>query len=328
MTLSLSDSDVRAAANMEGIIDAVEQAALEEHSGMVIMPPRANLMREETFLRVMPAYLMRSGLFGYKAFHGSQTTGVRYIIVLCREEGGEILAVVDAAYLTALRTGATSGVATRYMASDGVATVGLIGSGLEADNNLAGIATVRSVASVRVYSPNEERRTLFAERTAKLMGIEVTPVDSPEAAVADTSIVVVATNTGHHGSVAYLGRWMEPGQHIVSIGATSPFLRELDEEAFSRPTTVVFDTPPDQVFEESGDLIPIHGELRARLRASNTLSSVVAGGLMKRAPGDITLFKSVGTAAQDIVAAKAVYDIAVKRGLGRDIGELAQPKYF
>ena len=77
-----------------------------------IMPPRANLMRDGTFLRVMPAYLMRSGLFGYKAFHGSQAKGVRYIIVLYHEDGGEILAIVDAAHLTGLRTGATSGVAT------------------------------------------------------------------------------------------------------------------------------------------------------------------------------------------------------------------------
>ena len=82
------------------------------------------------------------------------------------------------------------------------------------------------------------------------------------------------------------------------------------------------------MFEESGDLIPIKGELRARLHAAATLPSVVAGGLMKRVPGDITLFKSVGTAAQDIAAAKAVYDLALQRGLGRDIGELAQPKYF
>src|SRR4051794_33124360 len=117
---------------MDALVDAVEEAALEENDGMVIMPPRANLMRDGSFLRLMPAYMMRSGLFGYKAFHGSMENGVRYLVVVCREGDGEILAMVDAAYLTALRTGATSGVATRYMAPEGAAIIGLIGSGLEA----------------------------------------------------------------------------------------------------------------------------------------------------------------------------------------------------
>jgi alanine dehydrogenase len=328
MTLSINEADVRAAVSMERIVDAVELALLEEYDGMVIMPPRSNLMRDKTFFRLMPAYLVRSGLFGYKAFHGSMEKGVRYLIVLCRESDGEILAMIDGAYLTALRTGATSGVATKYMAPEGPATVGLIGSGLEAETNLAAVASVRPVKSVRVYSRNPDRRTRFSKKSSELLGIEVSPVDSPEAAVDGAQIVLVATNTGYNGPVAYRGEWMQPGQHIVSIGATSPFLREIDPQTFSRATHVVFDTPPEQVFEESGDLIAIEGDLRDRLITANTLPTVVASGLMRRTDSDITLFKSVGTAAQDIAAAKAVYDVAIERGLGRDLGELAQPKVF
>jgi ornithine cyclodeaminase/alanine dehydrogenase-like protein (mu-crystallin family) len=115
---------------------------------------------------------------------------------------------------------------------------------------------------------------------------------------------------------------------VVSIGSTSPFLREIDPATFARADTVVFDTPPAQVFEESGDLITIEGELRERLLAAKTLPAVVAAGLMKREAEHITLFKSVGTAAQDIAAAKAVYDVSLARGLGRDVGELAQAKFF
>lgn len=328
MTLSLSDSDVRSAVSMTKVVDAVEQALMEEHDGMVIMPPRANLMREGTFLRVMPAYLLRSGLFGYKSFHGSTDRGVRYIVVLCSAENGEILAIIDAAYLTALRTGATSGVATRYMAPEGPVTVGLIGSGLEAQTNLAAIAAVRPIAGVKVYSRSPERRAAFARSAAEDLGVSVTAVDSPEAAVRESSLVLVATFTGYNGPVAYHGKWLEAGQHVVSIGATSPFLREMDAEAFAGATTVVFDTPAAQVFEESGDLLAIDDELRDRLRAAPTLPGVVAAGLMPRADKDITLFKSVGSAAQDIAAAKAVYDVALTRGLGRDIGILAEPKTF
>lgn len=328
MTISLSDSDVRAACDMNKIIESVEAVLLEENDGKVIMPPRANLFHEGSFLRVMPVYLTRSGYFGYKSFHGSLETGVRYIIVLMRESDGEILAIVDAAYLTAVRTGATSGVATKYMSSPGVASVGLIGSGLEAETNLAAIAAVRTISEVRVYSRNADRRIAFAERISKQLGIKITPVGTPEEAVGGSSIVIVATNTGRNGDVAYKGEWIEPGQHIVSIGSTSPFLREIDPATFSNSTQIIFDTPPYQIFDESGDLMCITGMLKDRLLASRTLPQVVAKKDFARTDSDVTLFKSVGSAAQDIASARAIYDVAVEHGLGRDIGLLAERKIF
>lgn len=329
MTLALSDADIRAAASMDRIIEAVEQAVREEHAGLVIMPPRANLMRDGTFLRMMPAYLAGSGLFGYKAFHGSMQKGVRYLVVICRESDGEILAMLDAALLTGLRTGATSGLATKYMAPEAPAVVGLIGSGLEATTNLTAVAAVRPIAEVRVYSRNPERRADFARRTAEQMGFEVTPVDSPRAAIDGASIVIAATNTGHNGPVALEGAWLEPGQHVVSIGATSPFLREIDPATFERADVIVLDASAEQLCEECGDMMVLEGPLREHVIATaTTLPELVAGGLIKRDAGTISLFKSVGTAAQDLAAAKAIYDVAIERGLGRDLGELAAPKVF
>jgi len=228
LTLSISDADVVALSRMDRIVEAVESAALEEHDGLVIMPERSNLMHERTLLRIMSAYLRRSGVFGYKSFHGSMAKGVRYMIVLCRESDGEILALLDAAHLTGLRTGATSAVATKYMAREGPATVGLIGSGLEATTNLAAVATVRPIERGWVYSRNSDRRKEFARRVREEMGIEFLAVDTPDAAVRDASIVLVATNTGYGGPVAYRGEWLRHGQHVVSIGSTSPFLREVD----------------------------------------------------------------------------------------------------
>jgi len=268
------------------------------------------------------------GVYGYKSFHGSLAEGVRYIVVLCRQSDGEILATVDAAHLTALRTAATSGVATDYMAPPGSATVGLIGSGLEAETNLAAVAAVRPVERVVVYSRSPERRTAFAARVGVSLGVDIQPVATPVEAVRAASIVIVATNSGHGGDVAYRGEWMHPGQHVVSIGATSPFLREVDPRTFERATTVVFDAAAEQVFEESGDLMVIEGELRERLLRAATLPQLVAGGPLARSVDDITLFKSVGTAAQDIAAAMSVYETALGRGLGRDIGELAKTKLF
>ena len=328
MTLSLSEADVRAAAHMPSVIDAIEDAAREEHLGDILMPPRTNLFRESTFLRMMPVFMMGSGLMGFKCFFGSMKKGVRYLVVVMRESDGEILAVVDGAYLTALRTGATSGVATRYMAPSGPATVGLIGSGLEAETNLTAVAAVRTIESVKVYSRSPENRAAFAERVGPTLELEIKPVETPEAAVADCSTVVVATNTGHDGPCAYRGEWLETGQHVVSIGSTSPFLREIDPETFARADTVVFDTVPGQFFDESGDLMAIEDEaLKDRLLGCPTLPQIVVDGI-DRTDSDITLFKSAGAATQDVAAAKAIYDTALELGLGRDIGSLAEPKFF
>ncbi len=115
MTLAIDEDGVRSAAHMPSLIDAIENVLIEEHDGHVLMPPRTNVISEQRFLRLMPAYLRRSGFLGYKSFHGSMSEGVRYVIVLIREADGEIVALIDAAYLTALRTGATSGVAARHL---------------------------------------------------------------------------------------------------------------------------------------------------------------------------------------------------------------------
>jgi ornithine cyclodeaminase/alanine dehydrogenase-like protein (mu-crystallin family) len=131
-----------------------------------------------------------------------------------------------------------------------------------------------------------------------------------------------------HGPVALEGEWLQSGQHVVSIGSTSPFLREIDATTFARADRVVFDAAPAQVFVESGDLIAASGEIRERLRTATVLPDLVAEGATERADGEITLFKSVGTAAQDLASAKAVYDIARERGIGRELGELAAPKQF
>ncbi len=327
MTLLLNDGDVRATADMALLVDAMDAVLREEHDGLITMPPRVNVAREGTVLRLMPAYLAGSNLMGYKSFHGSMAMGVRYVIVLVRADDGEILALIDAAFLTGLRTGATSGVATRYLARTGEADVAVIGSGLEADTNLAGVAAVRPVRRVRVFSPNLERRATFARRAGDSLGVDASAAATAREAVSGADIVIVATNTGTDGPVAYLGDWIEAGQHIVSVGATSPFLRELDPACFDRAEHVVFDASPRQVFEESGDLMAVTDDCRSRLADAPVLPDVVARGF-NRSPTDVTLFKSVGTAAQDIAAAKVIYDAAVERGIGREIGLLADAKQF
>jgi ornithine cyclodeaminase/alanine dehydrogenase-like protein (mu-crystallin family) len=155
----------------------------------------------------------------------------------------------------------------------------------------------------------------------------VTAVDSPQTAVAGTDIVVVATNTGRGGGVALRGEWLEAGQHVVSIGSTATFLREIDETTFLRPEVVIFDAAPGQVAAESGDVVAVHAQ-RPGWTPSGTLDDVLAGTVVRTDHGQITLFKSVGTAAQDLIGALALHQIASARGVGLVVPDLNEPKPF
>ncbi|MBY8888880.1 ornithine cyclodeaminase family protein [Streptomyces sp. PTM05] len=328
-TLLLSDDEVREACDMPAVIDAVEAALGDAPGPALALPPRSNLEVGDTFFRVLPAILGRAGVLGLKMLHGSFERGVRYLLVLCDLGSGEVVAVLDAAHLTGVRTGATAGVATRHLARQDATAAGVIGAGFEAETNLTAVAAVRDLRTVKVYSPRQARREAFAARMSTRLGVEVVAVGSPEEAVAATDVIVVATNTGHGGPVALRGEWIEPGQHIVSIGSTTPAVRELDTGVLARADTVVLDVDAATVARESGDVIAWHALDAAAATAAPTLTAV----LNKEAPGrrddqDITVFKSIGAASQDLAAAVAVCGRARALGIGTRTDGLASLRTF
>lgn len=329
MTLILTNSDVERASDIAAQIDVIEAGLREEANGTVDLPPRLNLATTTGFFRVMPAVMRDSGLMGYKVFHGSVQHGVRYLIAIYDEKEGRLLALMDAAYLTAARTGATTGVATKYLALQNAATVGVIGSGLEATTNLEAVCAVRPIQSGKVFSPTPANCERFAARMSDRLGIRLEAVATPEQAVADVDVVVVATNTTGVGDlIAYRGRWMTAGQHVNSIGSTGLQLREIDPETFARADCIVTDSRM-QLEAESGDL---HAARQAGTydRSKVTeLKQVVAGRTPGRTePDETTLFKSVGTAIQDVAAGFAVYQEAVRQGFGQDAGDFLELKTF
>ena len=329
MTLLLSDSDVRALCDIGLMTGYLDQALRKEAKGSgAEIPERLNLAHGSVFLRVMPALLPESGLLGLKFFHGSMTDGVRYVVAVCSLDTGAILGLIDAAYLTAARTGATSGVATRWLSREDSAAAAVIGSGLEAETNLRAVASVRPLTRAAVYSRSPQRREAFAARMSESLGIQVTATTDPRSAVAGTDIVVVATNTGPDPVVAYRGAWLEPGQHVVSIGSTTAALREIDADTILRADTVVFDASLNQLRNESGDVIAVL-EARPDWRAGVSLERVITGEMLgRRRPEDITVFKSVGTAAQDLLAASYLLREARRLGVGTEIADITSPKLF
>jgi alanine dehydrogenase len=317
MALILDNEAVTASTDMRTVIDALEDGLRAEAAGGVDTVPRINLAAGGEFFRVMPVVIEPLDLMGFKVFNGSIAQGVRYMIGLYRASSGELLSLMDASYLTAARTGATTGLATRLMtAEDSSAVVGVIGSGLEARTNLEAIAAVRDVREVKVFSPNPDRRTRFAREMSERLQVEVVPVDSGEEA-ADAPAVLVATNTGMNtGRVALQAAWPPAGAHVSAIGSTMPALREVDEALFGRADVVVLDT--EHARGESGDLIAaVEGGHWADDKM-RVLHEYAAGGAQP-ADGELSVFKSVGTGVQDIIAAAATYETARQRGLGREV---------
>jgi len=329
VTLILNAQDVEPLCNMPVMIDIIERGLREEALGHAVVPPRMNLQSGGGFFRVMPAVMNDSGLMGYKVFHGSMKAGVRYLIAVYGREGERLLALMDAHYLTAARTGATTGIATKLLANPGAKTVAVIGSGLEARTNLQAVCAVRPVERVTVFSPNPERRARFAARMGPELDVDIRVADSPEACVRSAEIVVVATNSfGRPDPIAYRGAWMEPGVLVDAIGSTSTFLREIDTDTFQRAECIVVDSKI-QVEEESGDAKAAVSEGKYDRAKVEDLKEVLVGKTPGRTNArQMVLFKSVGTAVQDVMAGFAVYEEAIRQGRGQDIGEFLELKMF
>jgi ornithine cyclodeaminase/alanine dehydrogenase-like protein (mu-crystallin family) len=326
MTLVLTAEEVRASIDMPQLIDALEEGLRCEAAGAVDSVPRANLAAASGFFRLMPVVIGPLDIMGFKAFNGSADDGVRYLTALYRASTGELLCLMDASYLTAARTGATTGVAVRLLTDNGRRgdEVGVIGSGLEARTNLEAVCCVVRVRRVNVFSPNREHCRRFAEEMSDRLSVPVEMVGEP-AEAADAPIVVVATNTGiGTGVVALRGEWLRDSALVTTIGSTMPALREVDTTAFARAGLVVLDTPQAQ--EESGDVRAAVSEgAWGQDRVRQLCEFALPGNGHPRA--DLTIFKSVGTAVQDIVAAASVYDTARRSGAGRELNFLT-PKLF
>ena len=330
MPLVLNESEIRQSITMADAIAAIEQACQEQAAGQALYAERVNMRVPNGWMRLMPAALLTSGVMGYKEFHlttvvePAGVAHVRYAFHLFDYARGQQLAMLDANYLTAIRTGAASGAATKYMAPPDARRVGVIGSGAEARSQLEAVAAVRPVEWATVYSRSPERRERFARDMGAQLGCEIAPVDRPEATVEEAEILIVATNTAGTGP-ALFGRWLRRGLHVVSIGSTLPTQREIDPEVWSAADRIVVDTR--RLLQESGDGIAAVEAGAVTPERVIELHDVVAAKAPGRAnAGETTLYKSVGTALQDVAVAHRAYQQARARGLGRELPDFESVK--
>jgi ornithine cyclodeaminase/alanine dehydrogenase-like protein (mu-crystallin family) len=270
---------------------------------------------EKGYLHYMAAADSASNVMGLKIYT-SVAGSLRFVVPLYRATTGELLALVEANHLGQIRTGAASGVASKYMARSDARTVGIIGTGFQARTQLQAIAGVRNLLHIRAYGRDAPRRARFAQEMSEKLHVPVEAADSAEAAVREADIVVTATSASRP---VLLGAWLAPGTHINAIGANFPQKHELDEEAVTRAGIIVADSR-EQSKMEAGDLIHVLGADAGRWTNVKELSDVVTG----IAPGrtsdrQITLFKSNGIATEDIAVAARVYEAALKVGAGKRV---------
>ena len=317
MTLFLSDAEVVQLLPMAECIQALEEAFSHAGAGMTENKPRSRIRMPNGFFHFMAAADAEHKVFGYKAYPSfGGAGGSKMIVMLYDFESGALLACLEAGRLGQIRTGAASGLATRYMAREQAATVGIIGSGFQARTQLEAVCAVRKVSQARVYSRRAERREQFAQRMSQQLDVEVLPVESAQACVDGADVVV--TITGSREPVME-GAWLAAGAHVNAAGGNHWMRREVDEETVGRAELVVVDDL-EQAKIECGDLLWPEARGSFRWDQAHELRGVVAGRVRGRPSEEsITLFESMGVALEDIAAAQLVYRKALDQGIGTEL---------
>jgi alanine dehydrogenase len=316
MTLHISEAEVRATLTMGVAIQAVEEISRKQATGEVAVHPRRRFeLPGNGFFHYMAAADYAAGFLAMKQYTYVRGA-LRFIVPLYEMASGELVAMIEADYMGQLRTGAASGVATKYLARKNAIVAGIVGSGGQAKTQLEAIANVRALSEVRVFSRDARKRESFAREMTERLGVPVRPVGSASEAVRDTDIVCTATTAA---APVVSGADIAPGVHINAIGANHAHKSELDAEAVASADVIVVDSV-EQSRQEAGDLIiAFHGD-EICWTGVKKLSDVVAGKATGRtSDSEVTLFKSNGIASWDLAVATKVYAMAKEKGLGRQL---------
>lgn len=314
MVLLLSESEVSSLLTMKDTLHIVEEAFRDYGEGAALNYSRYRLVSLGSILNVMSAALPRIKSSGLKAYSASRTAA-RFLVLLLDSESGEWLSIMAANKLGQMRTGAASGVATKYLARKDAETLGIYGTGWQAKSQVEAISRVRRLQEIRCYSRNHDHATRFAKEITESLNLEISAIREPRLA-AKTDIIVTVTNSREP---VLSGEWLEAGVHLNGVGANDLRRRELDSSVIAK-CDVIFVDSIEQSKIESGDLaIPV-SEGVLEWRRVQELGKLVAGKIEGRSTQrQITLFKSNGLAIEDVAVARHLHDLAVSRGVGKDI---------
>ena len=320
MPIWLSESDVRAVLPMPDLIECMQSALVAFSAGDVRQPVRTVIEAPGGFFGTMPAYLGSSPAMGAKlvtVFHGNPSRGLPShlaTILLLDPETGALRAVLDGRYITEARTAAVSAVAARYLARENACTLAILGSGVQARSHLEALSLVRKFKDVRCWSPTAANAAKFAIES-KPHPVRV--VDSAEAAVRGADVIALVTASPEP---VVQDAWISPGTCIVAVGACRPNQREMDSAIVARARLIVDSRAA--ALREAGDiLLPIQEGRFDENHIAAELGQVASSpALGRRTPDEITVFKSLGLAVEDVAAADLAYRRATRMAKGAAIG--------
>ncbi len=304
--IHITEEQVREILSPAKAVELLETCFGRLDSGQAVNQPRRRVrMANRTLLHYMAAGDNESGYLGTKVYATNPGKGARFLVSLFDAETTSLLATIDADSLGQIRTGAASGLATKFMANSNARTIGMIGTGWQAETQLAAVVGVRPPERVKVYSRSEERRAAFAEKMSGRLGIDIEAASSAEQTVRESDIVITVTNAA---TPVLEGAWLAPGAHINAAGSNHVKRREIDGAAVQGAAFIAVDSI-EQAKMEAGDLVQADEEGVLDWERVKELSAVVAGRIAGRPePETITLFESQGLAIEDIAVAGYVYE--------------------
>ena len=320
-TLIVSQSEVTRLLPMRECIDAMADALMAVGRGEVVLPLRQVVILPHKLGAVasMPAYSDSPKGIGVKVIavfpknRGTEYDSHQGVVLLFDTEHGSLRAIVDASEVTAIRTAAASGLATKLLAREDAGDLAILGSGAEARTHLEAMLHVRDIKRVRVWSPTPEHRDRFADRESRRQGVTVESVASAQSAVADADIICTVTSAKEP---VLKGKWIAPGAHINAVGSSVKSARELDTEAVQRSR--LFVDRRESTLNEAGDFLTPKAEgAIGDDHILGEIGDILLGTLQGRASGEeITLFKSLGIAVEDLAAVHLIFTRALEQELG------------
>jgi alanine dehydrogenase len=325
MTLIINRKEVESILDIKATVDAVEKAFLERGEGNTEMPPRVPIFLEDYHgaIGFMPAHLKKSEILGIKAMAHYEKNPEKYnlpvlvgLITLNDLETGLPLAIMDAGFITTMRTGAAGAVGAKYLSRETSSVAGVIGTGKQGTSSTLALNEVRSIEKVKAYDLSKRSQETFQEALRDRIDAEIELVDNPKDAVCDVDILTTCTP-----SIKPIVRaeWLHEGIHITAIGADMPMKSEIYPEAFGRMDKIVIDSMEQAIIV--GELSnPISQGIINEDSIYAEIGEVVAGNKLGREDdAEITLFKSTGLAIQDLMTAHEVYVKAKRQNLGKEV---------
>jgi ornithine cyclodeaminase len=319
--LMINQSEVRRLLPMDECMEVMAATLKTVAEGNAILPLRHVMWLPEKVgaLGTMPAYLKSIGMMGLKVVsvfpgnHGTEFDSHIGAVMLYETKHGQLLAIVDASEITAIRTAAVSGVATQALARKDASDLTIMGSGVQATTHLAAMLVARKIERVRVWSRNHQSAKAFADRESRRHDISIVAVEDGRESVQGADII--CTTTSSPAPVLH-GDWLPAGVHINAVGSSVAFTRELDTAAMVK--SKLFVDRRESTVNEAGDfLIPKKEGAISDDHIKGEVGEVLLGTSKGReSDEEITLFKSLGLAVEDVASAHHVYTKAIEQDLG------------